>query len=75
MQEYREILESQKLDFLKDKVTWLEWMKKEEIECGVPPSITDETISAAKEQLSEHIRSLASKRIQEDTSRNILADQ
>lgn len=53
MAEYRNQLNSEKETFLKDKLEKLEWMKKEENECGIPPTITDADIEAARKQLEE----------------------
>lgn len=43
----------EKKTFLKNKLEKLEWVKKEEIECGIPPTITDADIEAARKQLEE----------------------
>lgn len=51
--EYRNKLNSEKEKFLKEKLETLEWAKKEEIECGVVPTITDADIEAARKQLEE----------------------
>lgn len=51
--EYRDKLNSEKDSFLKEKLESLEWAKKEEIECGVPQTITDADIEAARKQLEE----------------------
>lgn len=51
--EYQNQLNNEKDKFLKSKVETLEWAKKEEIECGVPPTITDADIEAARKQLEE----------------------
>lgn len=51
--EYRSKLDSEKETFLKQKLETLIWAKKEEIECGVPVSITDADIEAAQKQLDE----------------------
>ncbi|XP_015378995.1 PREDICTED: 28S ribosomal protein S15, mitochondrial isoform X2 [Diuraphis noxia] len=51
--EYRNELDNQKEMFLKQKLETLEWAKKEEIECGVEPTITDDDIESARKQLEE----------------------
>lgn len=53
LSEYRSKLDSEKETFLKHKLETLIWAKKEEIECGVPASITDTDIEAAQKQLDE----------------------
>lgn len=53
MAEYRNQLNKEKEIFLKEKLEKLEWMKKEEIECGIPPTITNAEIEAARKQLEE----------------------
>ena len=58
LNEYRDILESQKLGFLQEKISTLEWIKKEELECGTEPTVTDADIERAKQQLSEYMKSL-----------------
>lgn len=51
--EYCKQLNSEKEKFLKDKLETLEWAKKEEIECGATPTITDAEIESARKQLEE----------------------
>lgn len=51
--EYQNQLDNEKEIFLKDKVDKLEWIKKEEIECGISPTISDSDIEAARKQLEE----------------------
>jgi len=51
--EYRNELDNQKEMFFKQKLETLEWAKKEEIECGVEPTITDADIERARKQLEE----------------------
>lgn len=53
MAQYRNQLNSEKEFFLKDKLDKLEWIKKEEIECGILPTISDADIEAARKQLEE----------------------
>lgn len=53
MAEYRSKLDTEKESFLVQKLETLIWAKKEEIECGVPPSITDADIETAQKQLDE----------------------
>jgi len=51
--EYRNELDNEKEKFLKQKLETFEWIKKEEIECGVTPTITDAEIESARTQLEE----------------------
>jgi len=51
--EYRSELDKEKEKFLQQKLETLEWAKKEEIECGVTPTITDADIESARKQLEE----------------------
>jgi len=51
--EYRKQLNNEKEQFLTHKLETLEWAKKEEIECGVSPTISDTDIENAKKQLEE----------------------
>jgi small subunit ribosomal protein S15 len=51
--EYRDKLNNEKEIFFKEKLESLEWIKKEEIECGAPQTITDADIEAARKQLEE----------------------
>lgn len=53
MAKYQNQLNNEKENFLKSKLETLEWAKKEEIECGVPPTITDADIEAARKQLED----------------------
>lgn len=48
---YKKTLNAQKLDFLQNKIEKLKWIRNEEIECGVEPSVTDIDIERVKEQL------------------------
>ncbi|XP_014214438.1 28S ribosomal protein S15, mitochondrial [Copidosoma floridanum] len=47
---YRKSLEAQQKDFFKDKAEKLEFIRNEEIACGVEPSVTEEEIEAAKQK-------------------------
>lgn len=58
--EYRDKLNNEKDAFLKEKLESLEWIKKEEVECGVPQTVTDADVEAARKQLEEW-RALKSK--------------
>lgn len=51
--EYRNRLDNEKEQFLAHKLESLEWIKKEEIECGVEPTISDADIENARKQLEE----------------------
>ncbi|XP_055618972.1 28S ribosomal protein S15, mitochondrial [Toxorhynchites rutilus septentrionalis] len=53
LQEYRQFLESQQLDFLVKKIENLEFIRKEQIECKVPITVSAEQIQAAKKQYEE----------------------
>lgn len=50
---YRIQLDSEKEEFLKDKLDKLQWIRKEEIECGTSPTITNADIDNARKQLEE----------------------
>jgi small subunit ribosomal protein S15 len=45
---YKEELKRQQKYFFKDKAAKLAFIRKEEIECGVTPTITEEEIAAAE---------------------------
>lgn len=78
LSELRQKFEDEKESFLRQKVESLKWMRKEEIECGVKPTISEEEIEAAKKQLSDHLEFLSNKEVIIDKSRNIMdsvADQ
>lgn len=51
--DYRNQLNMEKEQFLMDKIDKLKWIQKEEIECGIPPTVTDADIEAAQKQLKE----------------------
>lgn len=48
--EYRETLEDQQLEFLKNKIMNLEFIRKEQEECKIPVTITRESIEKVKNQ-------------------------
>ena len=50
---YRASLEAQQLDFLRTKVQKLQWIRKEEEECGVKPTVTEKDIEQVLIQLKE----------------------
>ncbi|XP_050530928.1 28S ribosomal protein S15, mitochondrial [Daktulosphaira vitifoliae] len=50
---YQKELDSQKVSFLEHKVETLKWARKEEIECGITPTILESEIEAAQKQLEE----------------------
>lgn len=74
LQEFKKKLDDQKQDFLKEKVTTLEWLRKEEIECGIEPTVSESDINEAKEQLSKHLETLKLKPLKVNINRNILSD-
>lgn len=53
LNKYQNELEKEKEQFLKDKLETLIWAQKEEIECGITPTITDDDIETARKQLEE----------------------
>lgn len=53
MSKLRNEFDNDKEQFLKQKLETFEWIKKEEIECGVPPTITDVDIENARKQLED----------------------
>lgn len=53
LQNYRQLLESQQLDFLAKKLENLEFIRKEQIECKVPVTVSVEQIQAVKKQCEE----------------------
>lgn len=64
------MLENQKLDFLKEKINTLEWIRNEEKQCGVKPTVTQEDIDKVKLQLENHSKSI--EKIEKQKSSNIL---
>lgn len=63
---YRADLESKQIDFLKNKIKNLEFIRKEQQECKVPVTITEEQINMVRKQYEE----LKAKRVeQEDAER------
>ncbi|XP_058456265.1 small ribosomal subunit protein uS15m [Malaya genurostris] len=53
LQSYREFLESQQLDFLAKKLSNLEFIRKEQLECKVPVTVTTEQIQTVKKKYEE----------------------
>lgn len=51
LRDYKKSLENEQEKFLEEKVQKLEWMVKEELECGVEPTVTEDDIQNAKSQL------------------------
>lgn len=51
--EYRKQLDNEKEQFLTHKLETMEWIKKEEIDCGVAPTITDVDVENARKQLEK----------------------
>ncbi len=74
LEEYRASLDSQKKDYLKEKLDTLKWIRNEEIKCCVEPTVTDEDLRAAEKQLINHLEQLKLKPVRVDVSRNILTD-
>lgn len=74
LDEYRKSLEAKRSDFLRDKVESLKWIRQEEIDCGVEPTISETDIKEAAEKLEKHLKELQSKPVIKDESRNILSD-
>ncbi|XP_065201771.1 small ribosomal subunit protein uS15m [Planococcus citri] len=72
LDEYKAVLESQKLEFFKNKIATLEWIRKEELECETEPTVTESDIESAKNQLSNYIKSVSTQEIQKGD--NILQD-
>lgn len=72
LSEYKQKLDDEKENFLKEKVQTLEWIRNEELECGVTPTITEEEITSAKKQLDDHLEMLSQKVVHVDVARNIL---
>jgi small subunit ribosomal protein S15 len=50
---YRASLEAQQVDFLREKAQKLQWLRKEEEECGVKPSVSEADIEQVLRQLKE----------------------
>lgn len=53
LESYRQLLESQQLDFLAKKLENLEFIRKEQQECKVPVTVTPEQIQAVRKQYEE----------------------
>lgn len=53
LEEYKEKLNAAKKDFLVKKAETLQWIMKEEKECGVEPTVTQEQVDAVLKQLEE----------------------
>uniref|UniRef100_A0A1Q3FEW1 Small ribosomal subunit protein uS15m n=1 Tax=Culex tarsalis TaxID=7177 RepID=A0A1Q3FEW1_CULTA len=53
LESYRQLLESQQLDFLAKKLENLQFIRKEQQECKVPVTVTPEQIQAVKKQYEE----------------------
>ncbi|XP_058794490.1 small ribosomal subunit protein uS15m [Phymastichus coffea] len=52
---YRQELESQQASFFKEKAEKLEFIRNEEIACGVTPTISEEEIEAAKQKAASFV--------------------
>ncbi|XP_040155049.1 28S ribosomal protein S15, mitochondrial [Anopheles arabiensis] len=53
LEEYRRQLESQQLDFLENKLKTLEFIRKEQTECQVPVTVSNDEIKAVRKQYEE----------------------
>lgn len=51
---YKKELESQMKDFYREKAEKLEFIRNEEIDCGVEPTITQEDIETAKQKAAQY---------------------
>ncbi|XP_058057739.1 small ribosomal subunit protein uS15m [Anopheles bellator] len=71
LQEYRQQLESQQLDFLEKKLKTLEFIRQEQIDCRVPVTVEQEQIKTVRKQYEELKRKreaiVESKKEQEDS--------
>jgi small subunit ribosomal protein S15 len=50
---YRASLEAQQVDFLREKAQKLQWIRNEEQECGVEPTVSEADIEQVLKQLKE----------------------
>jgi small subunit ribosomal protein S15 len=50
---YKASLEAQQIDFLQEKVQKLQWIRKEEEECGVEPTVSETDIEQVLKQLGK----------------------
>jgi small subunit ribosomal protein S15 len=50
---YKASLEAQQVDFLREKAQKLQWIRKEEEECGVEPTVSETDIEQVLKQLRE----------------------
>jgi small subunit ribosomal protein S15 len=50
---YKASLEAQQVDFLREKVQKLQWICKEEEECGVEPTVSETDIEQVLKQLEK----------------------
>lgn len=53
LQAYREMLQNEQPLFLQEKIRTLEFIRNEQVECGVQVTVTEEEIQAVKKQLKE----------------------
>ncbi|XP_001603645.1 28S ribosomal protein S15, mitochondrial [Nasonia vitripennis] len=53
---YRAELEAQQKDFFREKAEKLEFIRNEEIACGVAPSVSEEEIEAAKQKAASFVK-------------------
>lgn len=51
---YRAQLEDEKKTFFKEKLEQLQFIRNEEIACGVPPTITEEEIEISRKQAAQY---------------------
>lgn len=50
---YKASLEAQQMDFLREKAQRLRWIRKEEEECGVEPTVSETDVEQVLKQLRE----------------------
>jgi small subunit ribosomal protein S15 len=50
---YKASLEAQQVEFLREKVQKLQWIRKEEEECGVEPTVSETDIEQVLKQLEK----------------------
>lgn len=74
LDEYRKSLFAKREEHLRDRVNSFKWIRQEEIECGVEPTISEADIKEAEEKLEKHLRELQSQPVIKDESRNILSE-
>ncbi|XP_014258802.1 28S ribosomal protein S15, mitochondrial [Cimex lectularius] len=53
LDEYQDSLKAEQIGFLEEKIKTLKWIMKEEAECNVPPTVTEEDVRNTEKQLEE----------------------